>query len=294
MSILFDNLCHVTDTAPTRERVARGVVLQSTRLNTVMLMTVRKGSGGLTASNGSLVDVLAKSVISHVNSFPHQRRNRRMEVGSKILLAAVLDTNGFDEPAVIADLATLRISPTDIVDYCIRDVAIALGGDWVDDRLSFAEVTVASARLFGLCKAIGQSWNNAHPNLNARALLLVTVGREDHILGPAVLADQLRRRGHSVRLHSNASAASLAEKLQKNAYDAVLVSVATTHSLEKAKGVIQETKKAFPNVHVVLGGAALTLANLRQDTTGADLVTNNIDEALDAMTGNDIDLRVAE
>lgn len=294
MSILFDNSSCVTDTATTRERVARGVVLQGARLNTVELMTERTSSHKLTTGNGLLVDGLAKSVISQVISIPHQRRNRRIEMGVNILCAAVLDRNGFDETSVIADLSALRIQPSDVVDYCIGDVARRLGEAWVADELSFAEVTVASARLFGLCKTLGGRWDNAWPGMNARVLLLVTIGQEDHILGPAVLTDQLRRRGHSLQLHSNATAESIKEKLGQTAFDAVLVSVSTTHALEKAEEVIKKTKIAFPQVPIVLGGAALTLSNRRQDTTGADLVTNNIDDALDAMTGNDISLRVAE
>ena len=259
-----------------------------------MLMTARDGSRALNSDSNSLVDGLARSVISKVNATPHQRRNRRIEIGSKILSAAVLDGQGFDQDTVKSDLAALRITPTDIVDHCIPEVARELGADWVADRLSFAEVTVASSRLYGLCKSIGQDWDNIRPRMNARRLLLVTVDREDHILGPAVLADQLRRRGHSVMLHSNATGQSIAGKLSADEYDGVLVSVATFQALEKAPHVIKDVKRSFPRTMVVLGGVATQLREARLVTTGADLVTNNIDDALDSLSGSDLSLRVAE
>ncbi len=127
------------------------------------LMTAKHGSGMLRSGDGSLFDGLARSVISKVNATPHQRRNRRIEIGSKILLAAVLDRRAFEQEALTGDLAALRITPTDIVDHCIPEVACALGDGWVENRLSFAEVSVASARLFGLCKSIGRAWSNPSP-----------------------------------------------------------------------------------------------------------------------------------
>ncbi len=118
--------------------------------------------------------------------------------------------------------------------------------------------------------------------------------REDHIIGPAVLADQLRRRGHSVQMHSNATGETICEKLRHELYDGVLISVSTTQALEKAAGVIKHTRMSFPSIPLVLGGAIVSRKDTRQVNTGADLVTNDIDDALDAMAGNDIDLRVAE
>lgn len=257
-------------------------------------MAAKQGSRTPGKGSGSLVDGLAKTVISKVSAAPLQRSHRRVEIGAKILYAAVLDRNGFDMEQVRADLSALRIPLTDIVDLCIPQVANELGVDWVEDRLSFAQVSTGSARLFGLCKAIGQEWDNIRPRLNARTLLLVTVEREDHILGPAVLADQLRRRGHSVFLHSNATAASICLKLKADRYDGLLISVSTTEALETAAKAIKEIRSEGASVLIVLGGTALTEAGIDPRSAGADLTTNNIDTALDAMTGDDIDLRVAE
>ena len=138
-------------------------------------MTGRKGSSKLQTGSGSLVEGLARSVISQVSATPHQRRFRRIEIDAKVLYAAVTDTAAFDREQIQSDLAALRISRTDIIDQCVPQVATTLGDDWVQDRMSFAQVTLASARLYGLCKAIGQDWDNVHPGLNSKALLLVTL-----------------------------------------------------------------------------------------------------------------------
>lgn len=257
-------------------------------------MTGRIGSTALQTGSRSLVDGLARSVISKVSATPHQRRFRRVEIGSKVLYAAVVDRSGFHHEQVIADLSALCISQSDIVDYCIPQVARALGNDWVEDRLDFASVTVASARLFGFCKIVGQNWDNFRPGTNARNLLLATLERESHILGPAVLSEQLRRRGHSVLVHSNATARSLCEKLEHDKFDGILLSISTWQTLDSAVEAVKAVRRVASSTLIVVGGAILNEDGFDLAVTGADITTNDIDAALDAMTGEDISLRVAE
>ena len=257
-------------------------------------MTMTHGRRTLLSGSGSLLDGLALSVISRVNSAPHQRRNRRIDVGSKILLAGVLDRAAFDIAVIQGDLASLRIAPTDIVDYCIPQAARDLGEGWVEDRLSFAEVSIGSARLYTLCKAISAGWDNLRPPANTRSILLTTVDREDHILGPAVLADQLRRRGHSVHRLSNGTGPVIAEKLRNGRFDGLMISASTTHALETSGSVIKHVRGAGCDVPIILGGHALSLNAQKAMGTGADVVTNDIEDALDALTADDMALRVAE
>jgi methanogenic corrinoid protein MtbC1 len=234
------------------------------------------------------------SVISRVNSAPHQRRNRRIDVGSKILLAGILDKAALDIEVIKGDLASLRIAPTDIVDYCIPQAARELGEAWADDRLSFAEVSIGSARLYTLCKAVCSGWDNVRPPSNSRSVLLTTIDREDHILGPAVLADQLRRRGHSVHLMSNGTATGIAEKLRTGRFDGLLISASTTHALQSLGAIINHLRRVGCEVPIILGGPALCLDRQKAANAGADLMTNDIETALDALTGIDVSLRVAE
>lgn len=211
-----------------------------------------------------------------------------------MLYAAVNDPTGFDRELVRSDLVTLRISPTDIIDHCIPQVARMLGEDWVNDRLSFARVSVASVRLYALCKSSGQEWDNLRMGGDCRTLLLATIDREDHIIGPAVLADQLRRRGHSVRLQSNATGASLAQLVARDNFDGVLISVATRDGLETAAKAIRELRLSGSDTVIALGGAVLNEDGIDKSKTGADVTTNDIDEALDAMSLDELSLRVAE
>ncbi|MEM6387756.1 MAG: cobalamin B12-binding domain-containing protein [Pseudomonadota bacterium] len=257
-------------------------------------MTGNDGRQEFRSQNGPLVDRLAHSVITKVSSYPHQHRARRVEIACKVLYAAATDNASFESEQLLADLTALRIGRSDIVDRCIPCVASQLGEDWINDRLSFATVTAASARLFGLCKTLGEEWSNVRPALNSRRLLLTTAGRETHILGPAVLADQLRRRGHSVQLHSNGTEGSISQLVSKNNFDGVFISVSTWQALETASKAIRNLKQSGDRTLIVIGGAIVNEVAFDRSTTAADLTTNDIDVALDAVSGNDISLQVAE
>ena len=241
-----------------------------------------------------LVDDLALSVISKVNGGPGKHRNRRLDVGTRMLLSAVLEDTVFDQEQMKHDLEAFRISPADIVDYCIPYAAEKLGDDWVNDKLSFAKVTVCSARLYGLCKLIGREWDGVRAHSSSLNIVIATIRREDHILGPAVLTEKLRRRGHSVRVLQNSTAAEVAKVLSEDQFDGVFITASSLTTLEYAKKAINTLRKQKVAVPVILGGASLYETKDSLDDTGADLVTNDIDTAIDALSASDDCLKVAE
>ncbi len=257
-------------------------------------MTASDGSKKFQSTEGSLVGNFALSVISKVSNSPGKHTNRRIELGTRLLYNAVMDDNGFDEDQVAADLQSYRISLNDIIDFCIPGVALKLGDGWVDDTMSFTKVTTAASRLYGLCKSIGREWDGARPQLNSRAILLATVERETHIIGPAVLAEQLRRRGHSVKSFPNGTAPQIAEMIATGRFDGLMISASSLIVLAQTKKAIKTLKEQKIGVPIILGGACLGMDTDELTNTGADLVTNDIDEALDEMSGDAFSLRVAE
>ncbi|MEO1024590.1 MAG: cobalamin-dependent protein [Pseudomonadota bacterium] len=257
-------------------------------------MASRYGDKTTMADGVRLVDHLALSVISKVNDGPGRHRNRRLEVGTRILLTAILEDSVFDQEQMKHDLEAFRISPADIIDYCIPYAAEKLGEDWVNDRLSFAKVTICSARLYGLCKLVGREWDGVRAHPTALNIVIATIRREDHIIGPAVLTEKLRRRGHSVRILHNTTASEIAKVLSEDHFDGVFITASSLTTLDYAKKAINTLRKQNVAEPLILGGAALNATEDRLKDTGADLVTNDIDTAIDALTASDSSLKVAE
>ena len=103
--------------------------------------------------------------------------------------------------AFLRDLVRQKVPAATVADLYIPALARRLGDDWLDDRVSFMEVTLASSRMQGMLRAIGAAWTAdlADPAQQG-ALLLIVVRNEQHTLGAMVLLGQLRRMGVSVRL----------------------------------------------------------------------------------------------
>lgn len=170
----------------------------------------------------------------------------------------------------------------DLHDICIGRAAQRLGEDWVHDRRSFAEVSRASAWLYGLCKFLGERWSDRSlPNDSFRRLVLATVPGESHLIGPAVLAQKLRRAGNEVSICCNESSSSLIKKLNTEDYDGLLISVATEDGLENVRqAVTRIQQELIVRRPIVLGGAALALCDEQTTNIGVDLVTNDEQMAL--------------
>lgn len=221
-------------------------------------------------------------VIYQVNTGLKYDSNRRLDAGTQLLLAAAMDRAPFDLPRVTQDLCALRVDEEDLLRHCIPEAARALGQDWLQDRLSFAQVSTASARMFGLCKEISKDWRYrpAHQTGN---LLLATIEREDHTIGPAVLTERLRRQGHSVYVMLNTDTTEILQQLRDVGYDALLFSCGSFRTLELTSKAIKRVKAAGVGLPILLGGAIVELDNELRRKTGADLVTNDIDTALDTL-----------
>ena len=231
-----------------------------------------------------LVSGLAYTVINRLMETPIKSRERCLETASNMLYLAITREERFDQNALRQELSELQVNDDDLINRCIGEAAAILGENWLDDTLSFAEVSIGASHLMGLCREICASWSNQKPVRNSQAILLATVLREDHLIGPTLLAQKLRRRGHSVRVMNNSSPDEIARHIHRGGYDCLMLSTASYASLENAEQAIRLARRG-PHAHVpvVLGGAALEFCGDATDSIGADLVTNDEHMALELL-----------
>jgi methanogenic corrinoid protein MtbC1 len=207
-------------------------------------------------------------------------------LNSEILLALFEAALSSDRDAcrtAITEASKSGISNIDIAELYSPSVARHMGELWCSDHLSFASVTIGSARLQSLLRDLGPEWSAdtiAQPN--APAILLATPRNAVHTLGAVVLAGQLRRRGYSVRLAFNADRHAIADVMDRIAFNAVFMSAAQSESLEKLRRTIEFMRTlSHRHLPVVIGGSIIEISTDIAAVTGADIVTSNIDEAIE-------------
>ncbi|MBJ6370093.1 cobalamin B12-binding domain-containing protein [Sedimentitalea arenosa] len=227
------------------------------------------------------VDALARRVISALRNRPPRELRDRIRDATDWLVETVLSKDIFIAEDARAELMSRNLLPADIMDHCIADAARELGERWTKDVATFSQVSLGSARLHGLCKHFAVDWE---PSRNLRpngSVLIAVCDREDHLIGPVILADQLRRAGYSVHLMVRATPEKLLSKLTSEPFSTVLISCSGLGSLTDAASAVKLVRRKLSKVpRLVLGGPVLDHAEDLLETTGVDLVTNSIAAAV--------------
>lgn len=182
----------------------------------------------------------------------------------------------------VREMQGARITQIEIADLYIPEVARRMGLAWCDDGMSFADVTIATARLQGLLRDLTESWSVEKRMYDQGLNIVVLMLADDyHTLGPTLITSQLRRLGASVRLMLGRPLGEIKHVLRDQQFDAILVSVAHIEKLastgELVKIIRNNLIEATP---IVVGGPAIELDKDAKSLTGADHVSNDIKEAL--------------
>lgn len=190
-----------------------------------------------------------------------------------------------DGERVEETLAAFRracISPAAMADAYIPAAAQHLGSHWVADRLCFAEVTIATARLQALVRAIGTRWGGDPAHLpGRRSVLMIVPGTEQHTLGAVVVTGQMRRMGLSVCLRLGPERAEVTELLRARTFDAAMLSIGHGERFEVSAALVDTLRSSGSRgMPIVAGGAGVAGRSDVVARTGVDYVTQDLGEAL--------------
>jgi len=243
------------------------------------------GADQLGAAKGSSVDALASKALSLV-----AKRNAKAaqsfdpEIAARLRDAAA-ESNTNPVPDILAEMLQSGIPAETIACVYIPHAARQMGDDWCDDTLSFARVTIGTARLQSSLRTLGSDWASHGYTGESRAengAVVIIAKDAFHTLGAMVLCGQLRRAGLSVRLAMGASSPELRAIFGNTAFDAALISASSSESLDSLRECVDVIRQsASPDLPIIIGGNVLDQDIDVKATTGADYTTNDPFEALE-------------
>jgi len=186
---------------------------------------------------------------------------------------------------LLRELKRARVSAAALADIYIPEAARRMGDAWQNDQMSWLDVSVGVGRMQSLLREIGMAWvADQAGDTGHGTVLLVVPDREQHTLGPMVAMGQLRRFGVSVCLRIAPSHNELRSLLAARQFDGVLISIATKDKLESVAKTVQFMKSvASKPLPIVVGGAVTPNVEDLAACTGADLASNDICAALEAL-----------
>ena len=222
------------------------------------------------------IDDLAKTALSDVRQRLQPNEQKKITETSKWLTQYCVSAS-FDLDSAL-DVLDQKLIPSEvIIDYCIPLAAEELGNDWVDDLKGFGQVTLATSRLQMILNNLINYQNNEAEIASRFGLMLIICKDEQHTLGPSILADQLRRRGQSVKLLHSADSDELVNLCKSHDFSAVLFSCAGHHSIDYINKSITSLDNLVQRPLIFVGGKILDLEPAIKDKVAADAFTNDIE-----------------
>ncbi len=158
-----------------------------------------------------------------------------------------------------------------------------LGDLWLDDKLSFLDVTSGLGRLQGIMRALGPDFDGDMPGvIHGKKILLAPVAGEQHIFGLSVVAAFFRRAGWDVTFEARIAFEDLLILVRAERFTTIGLSVANDKLAATLPSQIQALRNASLNerVTILAGGPAFLLDPDLQKRVGADAVACDATEAV--------------
>jgi methanogenic corrinoid protein MtbC1 len=160
----------------------------------------------------------------------------------------------------------------------LAPAARALGEMWEEDRVSFADVTVALCRLHDVMRTLSASQPPATDTLpQGRRALLIPMPGEQHTFGLVMVADFFRRAGWDVWNDAVGSSSELVSLVRHEWFTMIGLSVGCEAHLEGVASTIHSLRRAARNksIGVMVGGSLIAknpelAIQVGADATGKD------------------------
>jgi methanogenic corrinoid protein MtbC1 len=241
----------------------------------------RKGS--------ALVSNLAHRVLCELGQkAPAEAREQIQKVAH--WLAVTCSTPGsYSHEAVLKALMQKGVSNELLIDTCIPEAARTLGAGWDDNTRSFGQVSLGTVRLQGLVQELSAQWK-FNPGIHDQPSVLVAIcGDEDHILGPLILSDQLRRLGYSVKLLLGATEKDVHDNIETGFFDMVMFSCSSVVSLDNVAKVVKSLRQEISDPPILLlGGAVLGQAPEIEKLVAVDVIASGLTDALEQLESEQV------
>ena len=196
----------------------------------------------------------------------------------------LLLTNEIEVAYAYIDSVRVRgVSLSAIYLELLAPAARNLGMQWDEDRVSFADVTVALCRLHDVMRNLGAVQPTQLDTLpQGRRVLLVPVPGEQHTFGLLMVADFFRRAGWDVNNDSITSASELVSLVRQDWFTIIGLSVGCEAHLDSVASTIHALRRNARNrsLGVMVGGSLVARRPELATQLGADAMATDARHAV--------------
>lgn len=164
--------------------------------------------------------------------------------------------------------------------HTLAGSARLMGEMWLEDRLSFIDMTVATGRIFGMMR--GLRFDVQQPVLQgekSRKALFMTVPGETHTLGVTMAADLFRSRGWLITLRTGLGHQQLVESLSHEHHSVIGISAGHPKSIVALTRLVVALRILQPWAHIIVGGQLVEQVPDLKELIAVDAVLADADDA---------------
>jgi methanogenic corrinoid protein MtbC1 len=160
----------------------------------------------------------------------------------------------------------------------LAPAARRLGTMWEEDRLSFADVSLAANRLFGLLRTLA---HRPTPLMDARFAVFAAPPGEEHVLGVSMAAERARGAGWDVALLVGLGHDALVARISGMTPDVIGLALASERALLPLTRLVVALRVVVPAAPVVVCGPGV--ARVAGPIVGVDAMASDFDQAMAAL-----------
>lgn len=197
------------------------------------------------------------------------------------LCGSLLEKNG-QWTEVINAMLGKGISIKEIFEIYIPDSARQLGEGWVKNKLSFAEVTLATSRLQNIARELESSYiGSVNSGANGPEIMIISPKGEQHTFGAQMISRQLQRLGASPYLSINNGLNEIKRILSEHNFKLVGFSLSDYKLCDQGSEVRStiDMIREF-NTPIIVGGSLINSHRSKIKSLNVDMITNDAMHAL--------------
>ena len=158
-----------------------------------------------------------------------------------------------------------------------------LGDYWLEDSISFTDVTIGLGRLQQVVRTLGwQRVQSSGPDHSAPSALFVPASTEQHTFGLFIIEDSFRRAGWRTWIESSGNQADVLDMVRSHWFDLIGFSASCESQQDEITQMIAGVRKASrnPGLFIMAGGRLFIERPELLSAVGADATAPTGSDAL--------------
>jgi len=216
---------------------------------------------------------------------PGVARARATEADRRAFLEASISGGRGAATSVARRIGALEPDAAAVLEDLAASSARALGARWLDDETTFVDVSLALCRVHEAVREAGAGRRAPPAGGGPRGRILIgqTIG-DQHMLGPALVANAFRAAGWTADVEPGATTEGLAAAAGALFYGVIGLSATVDRPIDEMRTAIETIRRASrnPAARLIVGGPFFDADPARASAVGADAYAPDAASAVDA------------